>query len=124
MLAESQGVDACGRLAGSAASGAWHLDPTAALVSLVARRQGALPIVLIAGRQIVKVAGYGFVAEMSLDAHAPFAARRRYLETLATSRGRSAASRACRASSGRRSRCRSKGATDRGTVRPRRHWEP
>jgi hypothetical protein len=192
MLAESHGVDAFGHLAGTAASGAWHLDPTAEAVSLVARRQGALPIVLIAGRQIVtreglevlalgtratfadgqplaaalaavmaqdalpvvpwgvgkwqgargrliadllgrgrdrplfvgdnggrlglapqpkllataqsrqvpvlagsdplpsprqiaKVAGYGFVAEVSLDAHAPFAALRSYLEPLATS---------------------------------------
>jgi hypothetical protein len=193
MLAESHGVDAFGRLAGgTVASGAWRLDPTAEAVSLVARRPGALPLVLIAGRQIVtreglevlalgtratfadgqplaaalaavmardalpvvpwgvgkwqgargrliadllgrgrdrplfvgdnggrlafapppqlfataqsrqvpvlagsdplpsprqiaKVAGYGFVAEVSLDAHAPFAALRSYLETLATS---------------------------------------
>lgn len=63
LLAESHGVDAFGRLAdGSAARGAWQLDPTAEPVSLVARRQGALPIVLIAGRQIVCCEGLEVLA--------------------------------------------------------------
>ena len=54
LLVESQGVDQFARLAeGSAATGAWRVSPTAEPVSLVARRQGASPIVLIAGRQIV-----------------------------------------------------------------------
>ena len=35
--------------------------------------------------QLAKVGGYGFVAEVDLDAHAPFAALRGYLEGLQTS---------------------------------------
>ena len=54
LLAESQGVDQFGRLAdGTASSGAWRVSPTAEPVSLIARRPGASPVVLVAGRQIV-----------------------------------------------------------------------
>ena len=54
LLAESRGVDQFGRLAeGKASSGAWRVSPTQEPVSLVAHRPGALPMVLIAGRQIV-----------------------------------------------------------------------
>jgi hypothetical protein len=54
LLAESQGVDRFARLAdGTASSGAWRVSPTAEPVSLMAHRPGALPIVLVAGRQIV-----------------------------------------------------------------------
>jgi hypothetical protein len=54
LLAEAQGVDGFARLAdGTASTGAWRVSPTGEPVSLMARRQGALPIVLVAGRQIV-----------------------------------------------------------------------
>jgi hypothetical protein len=54
LLAESRGVDQFARLAdGTAACGAWRVSPTAEPVSLLARRPGAMPIVLVAGRQIV-----------------------------------------------------------------------
>jgi hypothetical protein len=54
LLVESQGVDQFARLAGgTAATGAWRVSPTEEPVSLLAHRPGALPIVLVAGRQIV-----------------------------------------------------------------------
>jgi hypothetical protein len=54
LLAESQGVDQFARLAdGTASTGAWQVGATTEPVSLMARRPGALPIVLVAGRQIV-----------------------------------------------------------------------
>ena len=54
LLVESQGVDRFARLAdGTVATGAWRVSPTEEPVSLLAHRPGALPIVLIAGRQIV-----------------------------------------------------------------------
>ena len=54
LLVESQGVDQFARLAdGTASTGAWQVSPTEEPVSLIAHRPGALPIVLVAGRQIV-----------------------------------------------------------------------
>jgi glycosyltransferase involved in cell wall biosynthesis len=54
LLTESKGVDQFARLAeGSAATGAWRVSATAEPVSLIACRPGALPIVLVAGRQII-----------------------------------------------------------------------
>jgi len=54
LLAESEGVDAFARLAdGSRPAAPWRLEPTAEAVSLLARRPGAAPIALVAGRQIV-----------------------------------------------------------------------
>ncbi len=54
LLTESKGVDQFARLAeGMAATGEWQVSATAEPVSLIARRPGALPIVLVAGRQII-----------------------------------------------------------------------
>jgi hypothetical protein len=54
LLVESQGVDQFAGLAdGTASTGAWRVIPTEEPVSLLAHRPGALPIVLVAGRQIV-----------------------------------------------------------------------
>jgi hypothetical protein len=54
LLVESQGVDQFARLAdGTATTGAWRVSPTEEPVSLIAHRPRALPIVLVAGRQIV-----------------------------------------------------------------------
>jgi hypothetical protein len=54
LLTESQGVDHFAGLAdGMAATGSWRMQATREPVSLVAQRPGALPIVLVGGRQIV-----------------------------------------------------------------------
>jgi glycosyltransferase involved in cell wall biosynthesis len=54
LLVESRGVDYFARLRdGTAPTGRWSVSPTDEPVSLVARRPGALPIVLVSGRQIV-----------------------------------------------------------------------
>lgn len=70
MLTESQGVDHFATLAaGRAASGAWQLESTDEPVSLIARSDGAAPIALIAGRQIVCREGLEVLA---LGTGAPF----------------------------------------------------
>ena len=56
LLAESCGVDGFGRLAGwrdPAGTSGWTVVPTDEAVSLVARRPGMLPLIVVAGRQIV-----------------------------------------------------------------------
>jgi len=54
MLAEIAGVDCFAALAdGRCTAGAWQIRPTGETVSLVATRPGALPVLVIAGRQIV-----------------------------------------------------------------------
>lgn len=53
MLTESAGVDRFAELAdGRLQSGPWHVVPTEERVSLAATRSGALPMFVIAGRQI------------------------------------------------------------------------
>jgi hypothetical protein len=54
MLSESRGVDNFAHLAdGTPSTGAWRIEPTREPVSLIARKDGGSPIVVIAGRQIV-----------------------------------------------------------------------
>jgi SAM-dependent methyltransferase len=54
MLTESAGVDCFAALAdGRLGAGAWQITPTAEPVAVVAVRPGTLPVLLIAGRQIV-----------------------------------------------------------------------
>jgi hypothetical protein len=63
LLVESRGVDHFARLADDTAStGSWRVQATREPVSLVARRSGALPIVLVAGRQIVTREGLEVLA--------------------------------------------------------------
>jgi hypothetical protein len=53
MLTESAGVDRFAALAGGQPqTGSWRITPTAEAVSLLATRSGAVPMFLIAGRQI------------------------------------------------------------------------
>lgn len=54
MLAESAGVDQFAALAdGKLGTGAWQVRPTEEAASLLATRSGRLPVLVIAGRQIV-----------------------------------------------------------------------
>jgi SAM-dependent methyltransferase len=54
MLAEIAGIDCFAALAdGQLCAGAWQIGPTEETVSLLATRSGALPVLVIAGRQIV-----------------------------------------------------------------------
>lgn len=54
MLTESAGVDFFAALArGTVAPGEWQITPTQETISLLATRTGALPLLVIAGRQIV-----------------------------------------------------------------------
>jgi ubiquinone/menaquinone biosynthesis C-methylase UbiE len=54
MLAEIAGVDRFSALAdGRLSAGAWQIRPTGEPISLLARRAGTLPVLVIAGRQIV-----------------------------------------------------------------------
>jgi hypothetical protein len=54
MLSEAHGVDNFARLAdGTPSTGVWRIEPTREPVSLIARKDGGSPIVMIAGRQIV-----------------------------------------------------------------------
>ena len=56
LLAESRGVDGFGRLADwrdPAGAAGWTITPTDEPISLVARRAGMVPLVVVAGRQIV-----------------------------------------------------------------------
>ena len=81
LLVESQGVDRFARLAdGTVATGAWRVSPTEEPVSLLAHRPGALPIVLVAGRQIVSRERLEVLA---VGTRATFADRRPLDEALA-----------------------------------------
>ena len=63
MFVESRGVDNFGRLAsGAAQTGEWDLQQSNEAVSLVARKQSAAPLVLVAGRQIVSAEGIEVLA--------------------------------------------------------------
>lgn len=54
MLTESAGMDCFAALAdGKLSTGAWQIRPTEESVSLLATRSGALPVLVIAGRQIL-----------------------------------------------------------------------
>ncbi len=63
LLAESAGNDAFARLCdGSLDSGVWSLERLAEPESLIARRAGRPPVILVAGRQIVTVEGLEVLA--------------------------------------------------------------
>lgn len=71
MLSESAGVDGFAALAdGRLETGAWRIGPTEETVSLRATRSGAVPIVVIAGRQIVSAERIEVLA-LGTRAHIP-----------------------------------------------------